>query len=152
MLVACWPRAADAVTLGSADADDQSFANVDEFRTTHLELIIDVDFHNRELDGNAVLEMKRLDPKSTQLILDTQDLNILTVSELSADFSPWQDRPEARNAAVHRSGTVQGTQARHQDRVRDDREVPRRALARTRGTQIQIAAVRLHGFRRHRCA
>ncbi len=86
MLVACWPRAADAVTLGSPDADDQSFSNVDEFRTTHLELIIDVDFHNRELDGNAVLEMKRLDPKSTQLILDTQDLNILTVSELSADF------------------------------------------------------------------
>jgi aminopeptidase N len=82
----CWLTPADAVTLGSADADDQSYANVDEFRTTHLELIIDVDFHNRELDGNAVLEMKRLDPKSTQLILDTQDLNILTVSELSADF------------------------------------------------------------------
>jgi aminopeptidase N len=77
---------AHAITLGSADTDRNSFANVDEFRTTHLELIIDVDFKNRELDGNAVLEMQRLDPKSTQVVLDTQGLNILTVSELSSNF------------------------------------------------------------------
>jgi len=77
---------ADAITLGSADSDRNSFANVDEFRTTHLELVIDVDFKNRELDGDAVLEMQRLDPKSTQVVLDTQGLNILTVSELSTNF------------------------------------------------------------------
>jgi aminopeptidase N len=77
---------ADAITLGSPDTDRNSFANVDEFRTTHLELIIDVDFRNRELDGNAVLEMQRLDPKSTQVVLDTQGLNVLTVNELSANF------------------------------------------------------------------
>jgi len=77
---------AAAITLGSADTDIRSYANVDEFRTTHLELVLDVDFRNRELDGEAVLEMKRLDPKSTEIVLDTQGLNVLTVSELSENF------------------------------------------------------------------
>jgi aminopeptidase N len=77
---------AGAVTLGSVDTDTESYANVDEFRTTHLELVLDVDFHNRELDGEAVLEMKRLDPKSTEIVLDTQGLNVLAVSELSENF------------------------------------------------------------------
>jgi aminopeptidase N len=86
LILSGWSGAAVAVTLGSADTDAQSYANVDEFRTTHLELVLDVDFHNRELAGEAVLEMKRLDPKSTEIVLDTQGLNVLTVSELSENF------------------------------------------------------------------
>jgi len=75
-----------AVTLGSADTDVLSYANADEFRTTRLEVVLDVDFHGRELDGEAVLEMKRIDPKSTEIVLDTQGLNVLAVSELSENF------------------------------------------------------------------
>jgi len=77
---------AGAITLGSADSDAQSYANVDEFRTTRLEVVLDVDFHNRELDGEAVVEMRRVDPKSTEIVLDTQGLDVRTVSELSENF------------------------------------------------------------------
>ncbi len=92
---------AHAVTLGGADADYRSYANVDEFRLTHLELILDVDFTNRELDGIAVLELKRVDPHSTELVLDTRGLRILSVNELTANFvgatektkAFWVERP-----------------------------------------------------------
>ncbi len=77
---------ARGVTLGGADADYRSYANVDEFRVTHLELMLDVDFTSRELAGIAVLEMKRADPHSNELVLDTKGLRILSVNELSGDF------------------------------------------------------------------
>lgn len=77
---------AQAVTLGGVDADYRSYANVDEFRLVHLELILEVDFANRELEGTVVLELKRVDLHSTELVLDTKGLRILTVSELSGNF------------------------------------------------------------------
>ncbi len=85
-LLASCVGVAHAVTLGGADADYRSYANIDEFRLTRLELILESDFTNRILEGVAVLELKRLDPHSTELVLDTKGLRILTVSELSGDF------------------------------------------------------------------
>lgn len=86
---------ANGVTLGGADADYRSFANVDEFRLTRLDLILEVDFTNRELDGVAVLELKRADPRSTELVLDTKGLRIRTVSELSGNFLGATERTKA---------------------------------------------------------
>lgn len=86
---------AHAVTLGSADADYRSYANVDEYRLTRLELILEPDFTNRELEGVAVLELKRLDPHSNELVLDTKGLRILTVSELSGDFVGATEKTKA---------------------------------------------------------
>jgi len=75
-----------AQTLGDADADQASFANLGQFRLTHLDLSLDVDFRNRELDGKAALTLQRLDPQATQLVLDTQGLNVLDVSMVSMDI------------------------------------------------------------------
>ena len=52
--------------------DYHSFANVEQFRVTHIELDLRVDFHNKVLFGEAALEVKRLDPNATELVLDTR--------------------------------------------------------------------------------
>ncbi len=90
-----WSGAAHAVTLGGADADYRSYANVDEFRLTHLELLLEVDFTNRMLEGVAVLEFKRVDTHSSELVLDTKGLRILTVSELTRDFFGATEKTKA---------------------------------------------------------
>jgi aminopeptidase N len=61
--------------------DYHSFANVEQFRVTRLELDLRVDTDARVLRGVAGLHVKRLDPGATQLILDTRDLNVMEVTE-----------------------------------------------------------------------
>ena len=61
--------------------DYHSFANVEQFRVTHVDLELRVDFHNKVLFGQAALEVKRLDPNATELVLDTYGLDIRDVSE-----------------------------------------------------------------------
>jgi aminopeptidase N len=77
-------RAAD---LGPIDPsfDYHSYANVDQFRTTHLDLDLQVDLTGKTITGAVTLEMKRLDPRATQLVLDTKDLMILDVRQKSTD-------------------------------------------------------------------
>jgi len=81
--------------------DYHSFANVEQFRVTHVELNLRVDFVNKVLFGEAALEIKRLDPRATELVLDTRDLDIRDVSEkptnvlgaLSKSETTWVSRP-----------------------------------------------------------
>jgi leukotriene-A4 hydrolase len=81
--------------------DYHSFANVEQFRVTRVELNLRVDFHNKVLFGAAALEVKRLDPRATQLVLDTRDLDIRDVTErpsnvlgaLSKTETTWVSRP-----------------------------------------------------------
>ncbi len=81
--------------------DYHSFANVEQFRVTHIELNLRVDFVNKVLFGAAALEIKRLDPRATELVLDTRDLDIRDVSEkatnvlgaLSKSETTWVSRP-----------------------------------------------------------
>ncbi len=77
-------RAAD---LGPIDPsfDYHSYANVDQFRTTHLDLDLQVDLTGKTITGAVTLQMKRLDPRATQLVLDTKDLMILDVRQKSTD-------------------------------------------------------------------
>ena len=44
-----------------------------------------MDFFNKVLFGAATLEVKRLDPRATELVLDTRDLDIRDVSENAVD-------------------------------------------------------------------
>ncbi len=82
-----WAAGADAPgTSSEAFAGSYSYANVDQFRTTHIDLALEVDFESRLLRGGAVLELRRLDPRASQLVLDTKDLTILEVTELTSDF------------------------------------------------------------------
>ena len=53
-----------------------SFANTDQFTTEHLALDLIVDFEAQKLLGGATLNLRKLDPAATEVILDTRDLTI----------------------------------------------------------------------------
>jgi leukotriene-A4 hydrolase len=81
--------------------DYHSFANVDQFRATHIELDLRVDLEGKVISGVVALELKRLDPRATQLVLDTKDLMINDVSQKATDVlgateknqTLWVSRP-----------------------------------------------------------
>jgi leukotriene-A4 hydrolase len=65
--------------------DYHSYANVDQFRTINLELDLRVDLEAKTITGVVAIEFKRLDPRATQLILDTKDLMVLDVMQKATD-------------------------------------------------------------------
>jgi leukotriene-A4 hydrolase len=81
--------------------DYHSFANIEQFRVTHMGLSLRADFRNKVLFGAVVLQIKRLDPNATQVVLDTRDLDVRDVSEkpssvigaLSKSETTWVSRP-----------------------------------------------------------
>jgi leukotriene-A4 hydrolase len=81
--------------------DYHSYANVDQFRVTHLELDLRVDLELKSISGVVDLDIKRLDPRATQLVLDTKDLMINDVSQKATDVlgataknqTIWVSRP-----------------------------------------------------------
>jgi leukotriene-A4 hydrolase len=81
--------------------DYHSFANIDQFRVTHLELDLRIDLEGKVISGIVALEFKRLDPRATQLVLDTKDLMINDVSQKATDVlgataknqTIWVSRP-----------------------------------------------------------
>ena len=93
-------RAADSSPI-EPGVDYHSFANVDQFRVTHIELDLTVDLEGKTIDGSAALEIKRLDPRATQLVLDTKDLMINDVRQKATDVlgataknqTIWVSRP-----------------------------------------------------------
>jgi len=94
---------AQRVDLGAIDPnfDYHSYANVDQFRVTHLDLDLRVDVKSQDITGRASLDLKRLDPQATQLVLDTKDLMILDVTQKATDVlgataksqTIWVSRP-----------------------------------------------------------
>ncbi|HWX79210.1 MAG TPA: M1 family metallopeptidase [Steroidobacteraceae bacterium] len=81
--------------------DYHSYANVDQFRATHLELEMRVDLEAKTITGVAGFEFKRLDPRATQLVLDTKGLMINDVRQKATDVlgataknqTIWVSRP-----------------------------------------------------------
>jgi leukotriene-A4 hydrolase len=96
---AAGPRA-DLAPIQSG-LDYHSFANIEQFKITHIELNLRADFRNKVLFGEAALEVKRLDPGASELVLDTRDLDVRDVSEkpsnvmgaLSKSETTWVSRP-----------------------------------------------------------
>src|SRR5882757_4335083 len=80
----CGAASADAGPIDPG-FDYHSYANVDQFRTTHLDLDLRVDFKFKTIEGSVTLELKRLDPRATQLVLDTRNLMILDVTQKATD-------------------------------------------------------------------
>ncbi len=74
--------------------DYHSYANVDQFQTTHLDLDLRVDFQLKNISGSVTLELKRLDPRSTQLVLDTKGLMILDVTQKATDVLGATDKSQ----------------------------------------------------------
>jgi aminopeptidase N len=91
------------IDLGPIDPnfDYHSYANTEQFRITHIELDLRVFMQQKSLDGFVGLEVRRLDPNATQLILDTKGLMIHEVSEKASDVlgatakgqTTWVSRP-----------------------------------------------------------
>jgi leukotriene-A4 hydrolase len=81
--------------------DYHSYANVDQFRTTHLELNLRVDLDNQTITGTVALELKRIDPRATVIVLDSKGLLIKEVTQkatdvigaTSKDQTIWVSRP-----------------------------------------------------------
>jgi leukotriene-A4 hydrolase len=100
-----WAIAASAANADleplQSGLDYHSFANIEQFRVTRLELDLRVDMPGKVLDGVVGLQVKRLDPRATELILDTRDLIIHEVSEkaqgvlgaTSKTETTWVSRP-----------------------------------------------------------
>ena len=90
------PRASAAVLaaaslalihLAYGDAGNpHSFANEEEFRVTHVDLSLSVEFPWDQLRGDAILTVRRLDPHATHLILDTRGLDVSGVEQFTRDF------------------------------------------------------------------
>lgn len=70
-------QSADDIQVGK---DYHSFANPEQIKVTHLDLDITADFESRVLSGEAVLHVQRLDEAATSLVLDSRDLEILSVT------------------------------------------------------------------------
>lgn len=95
------PAIGEDLTPIQSGLDYHSFANVEQFRITHIELDLRVNFEWKVLEGAVGLEVKRLDPRATELVLDTRDLSVSDVSEKATDMlgatskgePVWVDRP-----------------------------------------------------------
>lgn len=82
-----------------------SFANTDQFVTSHIKLNLTVDFDLKQLSGLVTLNMHRLDPTARHIILDTRDLHIEGVliggpggAGSEASFEYTQRHPELGQA------------------------------------------------------
>jgi len=81
--------------------DYHSFANVEQFRVIRVDLDLRVDSAAKVLRGGVGLQIKRLDPRATELILDTRDLNVTDVMQkaqgvlgaTSKSETTWVSRP-----------------------------------------------------------
>jgi leukotriene-A4 hydrolase len=97
--VACAARAA-------VPPDAHSFANIQDFRATHLALDLRADFAKQILDGHVDLHLERLNPAATQLVLDTRDLTIRRVELLANKTQSLKFALSERNATYGSALTV----------------------------------------------
>ncbi|MFC4701247.1 M1 family metallopeptidase [Glaciecola siphonariae] len=69
--------------------DYHSFANADEVLVRHITLDLRADFAAKQLIGTAILDIERISPNASKLVLDTRDLTIENVSsnEQALDFT-----------------------------------------------------------------
>jgi leukotriene-A4 hydrolase len=67
--------------------DYHSFANPESIKVTHLNLDLTVDFAKKVLVGTAQLDFQKVDSNATQLILDTRDLTINSVTAMGIELN-----------------------------------------------------------------
>jgi len=86
LILACAvPAAGAGLSPIEPGLDYHSFASAEQFRTTHINLDLRVDLEDKVISGVVVLELERLDPRATQLVLDTKDLMINDVRQKATD-------------------------------------------------------------------
>ena len=85
-------HAAPLDATAAANVAANTYSNVQQIRTRHIALDLAVDFRKSELAGTVTLELERIDPAATQVVLDTQDLDIAK-AETSVDGEVWLKAP-----------------------------------------------------------
>ncbi len=89
-----WSPAAIAASSGGADYDPSrdyfTQSNYRQFRLQHLLLDLDVDFDQKQLQGQVRLRMQRLDPVADEIILDSSGLQVEAVSLLRKGLAPLE--------------------------------------------------------------
>ena len=118
VLMACGvsPEAPAAPT--QLPRDMSTYANVDAFVAKHLVLDLTADFDARRLIGTAELRLERRDPRASEIVLDTRDLEVRK-AEASAGDGGWTDaayRLDPANAAF--GSALHVTMPAGADRVR----------------------------------
>ena len=76
--------AKNAIQVGK---DYHSFANPEFIKVTHLKLDLTVDFAKKVLVGTAELDFQKVAHNATQLILDTRDLTINSVTAMGKEVN-----------------------------------------------------------------
>jgi aminopeptidase N len=69
-----------------------TYANIDAFVTKHLLLDLTADFESKTLRGTAELQLERRDPRATEIVLDTRDLQIQKTETATGNGS-WSNTP-----------------------------------------------------------
>lgn len=73
--------------------DPHSFANAHEVAVRHASLDLTVDFADKVMHGNATLDLERKQPQARRLVLDTRNLEVFDVADVSeADPAPLEFR------------------------------------------------------------
>jgi leukotriene-A4 hydrolase len=67
-----------------------TYANIDAFVTKHLLLDLTADFESKTLRGTAELQLERRDPRATEIVLDTRDLQIQK-TETASGTGSWSE-------------------------------------------------------------
>ncbi len=80
LVSACTKDSTEQVEPYDPAHDYFSFANTDQIITHRVELDLTVDFSTKQLDGNAILLMDIIDPRLSEVVLDTRQLDISEVS------------------------------------------------------------------------
>ncbi|ESO84303.1 hypothetical protein LOTGIDRAFT_222151 [Lottia gigantea] len=70
-----------------SEQDPCSFSRPDLCIVTHANLIVEVDFERKVLTGKCVLSLKRVVNGCDTVLLDTRDLNIISINDVETDQS-----------------------------------------------------------------
>ena len=79
-----------AAINATAERDEHSYSQPDQVKTTDLALELALDFANKQIGGSATYTLDWLDPKATQLVLDTRELTIEKIVGERSD-GKWTD-------------------------------------------------------------
>ena len=92
LMMGCSPPAAAPLASASIPLprDMATYANIDAFVTKHLLLDLTADFESKTLRGTAELQLERRDPRATEIVLDTRDLQIQK-TETASGTGSWSE-------------------------------------------------------------
>ena len=82
ILIACQINSKMTKTAGRlSPGDPNSYSRPDIAKVTHIHLKLDINFDQQILDGLAILDVEKIDPKAQEVVLDARGLNIKAISD-----------------------------------------------------------------------